>query len=215
MSWCVNYANRDGWRKPLMKAANISLMLGSALMAYQALSAAAQPTSHTKYSYFPVQGSSLPELHRNMVSHGPNANGVRGYGVTAAKPGRQMSVVACKRNGEYQFGIEFVIQLPKAANPAALSAAELGLWNRFVQFVKKHEEVHRSIWMSCAVKYEQKLQASAVRNCASGQAKVTRLWSEMLATCGPKQTAFDAAQRGALKAHPFMIRVAQKLPYRG
>lgn len=198
-----------------MKIANISLMLGSALLAYQALPADAQPTSHTKYSYFPVHGSSLPELHRSMLSHGPNANGVRGYGVTAAMPGKQLSVAACQRNGDYHFGIEFVIQLPRAANAAALSASEQALWNRFVQFVKKHEEVHRSIWMSCAVKYERKLQASAVQNCASGQAKVTRLWSEMLATCGPKQTAFDAAQRGALKAHPFMMRVAQKLPYRG
>lgn len=198
-----------------MKTANISVLLGSALLAYQALPADAQPTSRTRYSYFPVRGSSLPELHRNMLSNGPSANGVRGYGVTTAMPGKQMSVAACKRNGAYQFGIEFVIQLPKVANPAALSVAELGLWNRFVQFVKKHEEVHRSIWMNYAVKYEQKLQASAVRNCASGQATVNRLWSEMLAAGGPKQAAFDAAQREALKAHPFMVRVAQKMPYRG
>ena len=215
MAYGVNYANRNGRLESLMKTANISLMLGSTFLAYQALPADAQPTSHTRYSYFLVHGNSLPELHRNMLSNGPNANGVWGYGVTSAMPGKQMSATACKKNGGYQFGIEFVIRLPKAANPAALSVAELGLWNRFAQFVKKHEEVHRSIWMNCAVKYEQKLLASAERSCASGQAKVTRLWSEMLATCGPKQIAFDAAQRGVLKAHPFMIRVAQRSPYRG
>ena len=198
-----------------MKAANFSVVLGSALLAYQTLPACAQPTSHTTYSYFPVHGNSLSELHRDMASHGPTANGVRGFGVTSAMPGTQMNAAACKRNGEYHFGIDFVIQLPKAASPDSLSLAELGLWNRFAQFVKKHEEVHRSIWMNCAVKFEQKLQASAAQNCASGQAKVTRLWSEMLATCGPKQVAFDAAQRGVLKAHPFMVRVAQKMPYRG
>lgn len=198
-----------------MKAANFSVMLGSVLLAYQALLACAQPTSHTTYSYFPVRGNSLSELHRDMASHGPTAKGVRGYGVTSAMLGKQMTVAACKRNGEYKFGIEFLIQLPKAADPAALSVAELDLWNRFAQFVKKHEEVHRSIWMNCAAKYERELQASAPQNCASGQEMVTRLWSEMLATCGPKQIAFDAAQRGVLKAHPFMIRVAQKMPYRG
>jgi predicted secreted Zn-dependent protease len=198
-----------------MKAANISVILGSALLANQALPACAQPTSHTTYSYFPVHGSSLTELHRDMASHEPSANGVRGYGVTSAKPGKQLSVEACKRNGDYRFGIEFVIQLPRAANPAALSDAERGLWNRFAQFVKKHEEVHRSIWMNCAVAFDRKLQASAAQNCAAGQARVTALWNQMLATCGPKQIAFDAAQRGALKAHPFMIRVAQKMPYRG
>ena len=195
-----------------MKAANISAVFGLVLLAHQAFPAYAQPTSHTTYSYFPVHGSSLPELHRDMLSHGPNANGVRGYGVTAAMPGKQMSVEACKRNGDYHFGVEFVIQLPRAQNPAALSAAELALWNRFAQFVKKHEEVHRSIWMGCAAAYDRKLQASASQNCASGQAKVAALWSEMLATCGPKQIAFDVGQRGALKAHPFIIRVAHKLP---
>ena len=195
-----------------MKAANISFMLGSVLLACQALSAHAQPTSHTTYSYFPVRGNSLPELHRDMVSHGPTANGVRGYGVTSAKPGKQMSIEACTKNGDYHFGVEFVIRLPKAANPAALSVSELALWNRFAQFVKKHEEVHRFIWMDCAEVYERKLQAGAAQDCASGQAKVAALWSEMLATCGPKQIAFDAGQRSVLKAHPFMIRVAHKQP---
>ena len=147
-----------------------------------------------------------------MLSHAPTVNGVRGYGVTAAMPGKQMTVEACKKNGDYHFGVEFEIHLPRAANPAALSAGELALWNRFAQFVKKHEETHRSIWMNCADEYDQKLRASAPQNCASGQAKVAALWSEMLATCGPKQIAFDAVQRGVLKAHPFMIRVARALP---
>ena len=195
-----------------MKAPNISAVFGVVLLVYQALPAPAQPTSHTTYLYFPVHGSSLPELHRDMISHGPTANGVRGYGVTAAKPGKQMSVEACQRNGDYHFGVEFEIWLPKAANPAVLSVGERALWSRFAQFVKKHEEVHRSIWMDCAAEYDRKLAASAAQDCASGQAKVAALWSEMLATCGPKQIAFDAGQRGVLKAQPFMMRVAGKLP---
>ena len=195
-----------------MKAANIPIVFGLVLLAYQAPHAYAQPTSHTTYLYFPVHGSSLPELHYDMVSHGPTANGVRGYGVTAAKPGKQLSVESCKRNGDYHFGVEFEIHLPRAANPAVLSVSELALWNRFAQFVKKHEETHRSIWMGCAAEYDRMLQASAPQDCASGQANVAALWSEMLATCQPKQVAFDEGQRGVLKAHPFMIRVAHALP---
>jgi predicted secreted Zn-dependent protease len=195
-----------------MKAANIPVVFGLVLLVHQALPTYAQPTSHTTYSYFPVHGNSLPELRRDMFSHGPKANGVRGYGVTSVMPGKQMSVEACERNGDYHFGVEFEIKLPKAASPAALSVTELALWNRFVQFVKKHEETHRSIWMGCAAMYDRKLQASAPQNCASGQTKVATLWSKMLATCGPKQIAFEAAQRRVLKAHPFMIPVAHKLP---
>ena len=195
-----------------MKATSISAALGLILLVYEALPASAQPTSRTTYSYFPVHGSSLSELHHDMISHGPTAKGLRGYGVTSASQGKQMSVEACKRNGDYHFDFEFVIRLPKAVNPAALSASDLALWKRFAQFVKKHEEVHRSIWMNCAAEYDRKLRTSTAQDCASGQAKVAALWSEMLATCEPKQIAFDAGQRGVLKAHPFMIRVAGKLP---
>jgi predicted secreted Zn-dependent protease len=195
-----------------MKAASFSAVFGLVFLVHQALPVSALPTSHTTYSYFPVHGNSLPELHRDMISHGPTAKGVRGYGVTSASPGKQMSVASCKKNGDYHFGVEFVIQLPKAANPAALSNSELALWKRFAQFVKKHEEVHRSIWMDCAALYDRKLLAGTAQDCASGQAKVAALWSEMLAVCGPKQVAFDQEQRGVLKAHPFMTRVAGKLP---
>jgi predicted secreted Zn-dependent protease len=188
-------------------------MLGSTLLMCQTIPICAQPTFHTTYSNFPVHGDSLPELHSDMASHGPTANGLSGYGTTSVSPGKQMSVAACKRNGDYHFSIEFQIRLPKVTNPTTLPVSELALWKSFARFVKQHEEVHRSIWMNCAVIYDRKLQASAPQDCASGQAKVAALWSDMLATCGPKQMAFDAAQRSALKAHPFMIRLAHKVPY--
>lgn len=85
------------------------------------------------YSYFPVHGSSLPELHMDMASHGPTANGVRGYGTTAASRGSKMSVAACHKNGGYHFDLEFLIKLPRVAKLGALSSGELSMWNRFAR----------------------------------------------------------------------------------
>jgi predicted secreted Zn-dependent protease len=61
-------------------------------------------------------------------------------------------------------------QLPKAENICALAVTELSLWNHVARFMKKHEEVHRSIWMNCADTYEQKLQTRASKNYASSNA---------------------------------------------
>jgi predicted secreted Zn-dependent protease len=192
-----------------MKSASYVAALGLLVTMCQASTTSAQPTSHTKYSYFPVQGSSLPELHSNMVRHGPTANGVRGYGTTAATMGKKMGINACKANGGYHFDVEFLIKLPKATNPAALSPAERGMWNRFAQFVKKHEETHRTIWMGCAAEFDRMLQASGSQDCPSRQARAMTLWNEMLASCSPKQVAFDQAQQGVLRQSPFIKQAAR------
>jgi predicted secreted Zn-dependent protease len=192
-----------------MKPASYVAALGMIAALYQADPALAQPTSHTTYSYFPVQGSSLPELHGNMVRSGPTANGVRGYGTTAATMGKQMSVSACMMKGGYHFDVQFLIKLPKATNTAALSAGERGMWNRFAQFVKRHEETHRSIWMGCAAEFDRLLQASGGQDCPTRQARAMALWAEMMKVCRPKQVAFDQAQQGLLKRNPFIKHAAR------
>ncbi len=185
--------------------------LGSFLTICQALPAGAGASSHTTYLYFPVEGNSLPELHSDMVRNGPTANGVRGYGVTSVDPGKRLDIAACKKSGSYHFDVEFLIHLPKATNAAAssLSPRDRGMWMRFTQFVKKHEETHRSIWMVCAADFERRLQAGGAQDCASGQTKVRALWSQMIAECSPKQVAFDNAQRGIVSANPFIRQAAR------
>ena len=192
-----------------MKSARYLTALGLFTMLCESCPASAQPTSHTTYSYFPVSGNSLPELHRNMVRNGPTANGIRGYGTTLATMGRRMSAGACSGKGSYHFDVEFLIKLPKASNTAALSAGELGMWNQFAQFVKRHEETHRTIWMACAAEFDGLLQASPSQDCAARQAKAMSLWREMVAVCRPKQIAFDGAQRGVLSKNPFIRQAAR------
>ena len=197
-----------GWGDK-MKSARYLTALGLFITLYQTSPTSAQPTSHTTYSYFLVSGNSLPELHSNMVRNGPTANGVRGYGTTTAIMGRRMSAGACSAKGSYHFDVEFLIKLPRASKTVALSAGELSMWNRFAQFVKKHEETHRSIWMGCAAEFDRLLQASTSQNCAARQAKAMSLWREMVAVCRPKQIAFDGAQQGVLSKNPFIRQAAR------
>ena len=165
--------------------------------------AQARPTVRTSYSYYAVSGSTLPQIYRAMVSHAPTAAGTKGFGVTTASPGSQMSVASCEASGHYQIGITVNIRLPKSSG-GGLSSSEMAQWNSFVGFVKRHEETHRMIWLDCAADLERKFEASAPAGCGAAHAKAMVMWRQTVAACMPRQAAFDSGQRSVLKAHPFM-----------
>ncbi len=183
----------------------VCLGLAAAILAALATaSAQAQPKTRVIYSYYEVSGDTLSEIHRSMVSRGPVVNGTRGYGVTIASPGKQMGIASCKAKGRYQLGMTLDIKLPKVGDTSGLSANEISQWHRFSQFVRKHEDTHKSIWLSCAAEFERKFLAGETEDCTAAHGRAMKLWKEMVSVCQPKQNAFDAAQRGVLKAHPFM-----------
>lgn len=167
------------------------------------MNAQARPAISTSYSYYSVSGSTLPEIYRSMVSHAPSAAGTKGFGVTTASPGKQMSVASCKASGRYQIGIDVNIRLPRASG-GGLSSSETAQWNGFVSFVKRHEENHRMIWLTCAADFERKFRASAPTDCGAAHAKAMVMWRQTVSACMPRQVAFDSGQRSVLRAHPFM-----------
>ena len=167
------------------------------------LNAEARPTISISYSYYSVSGSSLPEIYQSMKAHAPSAAGTKGYGVTTASPGKQMSVASCKAGGHYQIGVNVNIRLPKASG-GGLSSSEAAQWSSFVAFVKRHEETHRMIWLDCTTTFERQFQASAPADCGAAHAKAQVMWRQMVSACMPRQAAFDAAQASVARAHPFM-----------
>jgi predicted secreted Zn-dependent protease len=158
----------------------------------------------THYSYYTVSGNSLPEIHRSIVEHAPSLNGLKGYGLTTALPGPQMSVAHCQASGHYQLGIAITEKLPRVSPSSGLLSGEMSQWNRFAAFVKKHEDTHRAIWRSCGAEFERKFLAGETGNCSTAHSRAMKLWREMVVSCMPKQMAFDVAQRSVLRAHPFM-----------
>jgi predicted secreted Zn-dependent protease len=179
-------------------------MAAAAIGAVIVVPASAQPIMTTSYSYYGVSGDSLAELHRNMVSRGPMLNGSRSYGVTTVAPGKNMSIASCEANGRYQISLSVNIKLPKIADAGGLTPGELAQFRRFSQFVKKHEETHRSIWRDCAGEMERRFVAGTTQDCSTAHSRAMQLFKDMVAQCKPRQIAFDQAQRGVLKSHPFM-----------
>ena len=179
-----------------------------ASVSLQALPAQAQPSSSTNYIYYSVSGQSLDEIYGSMVRKGPSSNGIKGFAVTTASPGKKMSVASCKKTGSYNFDVKFVIHLPRPANLARLAESEARSLKQFIGFVKGHEEQHRSIWMSSVSKYDNLLAKSGLRDCTALHNKAMALWSQMVKDSQPRQDAFDRSERRRLESQLF-IRLAK------
>lgn len=166
--------------------------------------AGAQPTSHTVFSYYEVSGRSLSEVHRDMMKKGPRAGSAVGYGLTTVQTGKGMTVAACESRGRYEFDAQFVIRLPRIAPSAQLSAADRRQFANFVNFVKNHEETHRSIWMKYIAKVDRELSMPGKSNCVDAHSRAMKLWQDMLSGYRSLHIAFDKQQRGPLRSNPFI-----------
>ena len=120
-----------------------------------------------------------------------------------------MAAKSC-RISDYGHKIDFVIRLPKIKDEKKLSSAERARFQKFSQFLKKHEETHRSIWLDCAAKLESRVASISVKSCNEAEAKSEKLWADMRRSCNQRHQAFDAAEQKRLLQHPFLRYVLTK-----
>jgi predicted secreted Zn-dependent protease len=180
------------------------------LCAASAESSVAEIQANTFYKYYEVTGNSVRSLHKSMLRRGPNdVNGANAYGLTLMARSWEGQFV---QNNECQivdFKIKasFVIHLPKAKNEKALSSETMTHWRRFASFVRKHEEKHRSIYMSCAGELEKLILAMRERDCETLNQKSIALWENVWRQCDSKNDVFDNEEQARLVRNPF-IKIA-------
>lgn len=177
-----------------------------------AASAVAGTIASTSYQYYFVSGRSAVDLYDSMLKRGPHVDGEKAYAATSAtssQDGRLVQGKSC-RIEDYKVKINFVIRLPKLRDAAKLPAAERQRFDRFAQFLRRHEETHRSIWLDCAAGLEAKVDRIVAKTCGEAEAKADRLWTDMRKSCALKHQAFDAAEQKRLMVHPFLRYVLTK-----
>ena len=167
----------------------------------------ADPAFSTKYSYYKISGESAPELYLSMLRRGPHVQGEKAYAATSAESSQrgrlEIAAKSC-RIADYQYSVEFTIRLPRLADESALSANARGRWRQFSNFLRKHEETHRSIWMGCANEIEAKIRNLRGRTCEEVDARAQRIRDAVQASCNRKHVAFDTAEQMRLAKHPFV-----------
>lgn len=191
-------------RSPLLFPA-----LAAAVMTCGVSNAVAQPLQTTKYVYYTISGDSASKVYDAMIKRGPHVNGAKAYASTAATSSQQGKLAQGKscEIQDYRLKIDFVIRLPKVGNPKALTGAANTRWQQFSQFLKRHEETHRSIWLDCAAELEKDVRAINASDCSIADAKAAKLWAQMRQSCSRRHDAFDAAEQKKVLKHPFVRMV--------
>lgn len=185
-------------------------VLGLVALSVFTVEAQAKPSQSTKYKFYTITGDSPVEIYSAMIRRGPDVNGVNAYASTSATSSQSGQLIAqgksCRVN-DYQFRIDFTINLPKLKNEGALNGALASKWGQFKGFLKAHEEQHKSIWLACARDLETKVRALRTSDCKTLDKKAAQMWKNMRTACDKKHAAFDAAEQKRLMRHPFVRMV--------
>jgi predicted secreted Zn-dependent protease len=178
--------------------------------------AMARPFATTHYEYYSVSGMSAASLHHSLEVHGPQVNGYKAYAATSMN-GSQNGALVQTSGGcaftNYQLKLTFTMRLPRLAASSVMNPDLRTKWASFEKFVRAHEGVHRSIWMSCAAATEAKVRTIRAASCEAAQARATGVMNEMWTQCAKRHDAFDAAQRNPLMRQPFIV-AANAMPHR-
>jgi predicted secreted Zn-dependent protease len=90
--------------------------------------------------------------------------------------------------------IDFVMTLPEAKTPDQFSPWTRSAWSAFVDFARRHEETHRSIYLDCAEDFTAKALQLAASSCASLRESIAAAFKAEDRACDRRQRAFDRAQ---------------------
>ncbi|MFN3627810.1 MAG: DUF922 domain-containing protein [Parvibaculum sp.] len=183
-----------------------AIALAAALLAGACAGAMAAPKSTTQYKYYPISGGSAAELYIAMMKRGPHVNGDQAYASTTATQtldGRFIRASTCRLH-DINLNFQFTIRLPKLASTEGLSKTTRERWEAFSQFLRKHEETHRSIWLACAADFEKRAMAVKAATCEAADAEIARLADQARIACNKKHDAFDAAEQKRVAKHPFV-----------
>ncbi len=169
-------------------------------------SAVAKTKTYTTYKYYTITGDTPAEIYAAMIKRGPDVNGVNAYAstlATSSQSGRLLQGKSCKVQ-DYSFNINFVINLPKLRNEAALTGQTKAKYTQFKSFLKTHEETHRSIWMGCAQELETKMATLRTKSCKTMDKQAAKMWQVVRKSCDLKHKAWDKAEQKKLLVHPFV-----------
>jgi predicted secreted Zn-dependent protease len=168
--------------------------------------AEAQPKTTTNIKYYIVNGTTADSLDREMISRGPMHGRSRAYANIVAVPeysGQLVQGRTCRLEN-FQVSGTFTMTLPRLADGVRLSGDLKARWNSFKNFVRRHEEGHRAIWIDTMKKAQGRISRLSAATCPQLQAKIDAVFQEEWRAGERRQDAFDRADQQNLARHPLI-----------
>ena len=148
--------------------------------------------------WYPISGSSLSELRREMVLHGPRDNEGVHAGMTRSwtnwhvQVGGGVAATPCYMRS-VQVTVRDTVTLPLWTPPLHADSDLVAEWGRFVTMLGRHEAGHRSIALDAAGEIATMLAAFPSRaSCSDMLAALNAQGQAILATSQERQKQYDA-----------------------
>jgi predicted secreted Zn-dependent protease len=175
--------------------------------------ASAQSTD-TQYTYYLIAGESAASLHFSMLRKGPKVRGGRAYASASMEP--EVNIKTRSSGGScrienFKVNMTFSIQLPQLKKAISLHPAVRKSFEDFRRFAKRHEETHRSIWLTCARVTEARARKIKARTCSQAESEAFKVFYSAMQRCDARQTAFDASEKRRLQQIPFIKQASERL----
>lgn len=168
-------------------------------------------TEHSiRYSDYQVSGKTPAEIYRVIMKRGPMVDGKRAIAATTSEALQSHILTeeaASCRVTSFRLNFRFNVELPRHANPSALSPQDRYLWQQFSGFLKAHELQHTRLWLRCGASLERQVTAIKASSCAEVERRAEAVWRRLKPNCDREQVNFDKAERSKLMSQPFMKKV--------
>ncbi len=194
-----------------MNHKNLRVFVAALALVSFGASAQAKVKLTTKYRYYAVSGTTAAALHRNMSVPTGFFSSERAYADITMKPkfvGTFTQGKICRIKG---FGIkgQFTIRLPKLKSGVKLSRSLDRKFRGFARYVRKHELTHRSIWLGCLKKAQNRISRLRGKSCTRLDQKAADIITAEWKKCGVRNVRFDASEQKRLRRLP-LVREAFK-----
>jgi predicted secreted Zn-dependent protease len=164
----------------------------------------------TKIKHYVVNGTTAASLDQQMIARGPIHGRARAYANIVAKPdysGQLVQGQSCRLEN-FEVRAEFTMTLPQLADGAKLSKDLSARWESFQDFVRRHEEGHRTIWLDTMHQAQTRISALRAPSCPQLQVQIDEAFQDEWLAGGRRQDAYDRAEQDKLVRHPLVQAAA-------
>lgn len=103
----------------------------------------------------------------------------------------------------FKLKIDFTMTLPKARQETMFDPGTRSAWRSLRGFTRRHELVHRKIYLGCAKRLERAVLSLRPRTCGGIGWKIRKLLHEEKKACKARHLAFDRRELRRLTYHRF------------
>lgn len=150
---------------------------------------------HTEFRHYDVQGTSVEELTRSLLAHGPSAQGERFYGLTEWTLNAEYTWVERDTGCTIEdlvVRVLTVTTMPRWEPPRNTPPEFVQAWTRFIRALDGHEAEHRRLAEQAAEAIRWELATLRLPNCGAAEPRAQAMVAAIVEDYNERNRRYDA-----------------------